>query len=185
VGHKRIMKVQNKREAIANVVGLISILWLVEIVNMALQHQLCNLGIMPRTAIGSIGIVLSPFLHYGINHLLANTLPLVILGGLIAFSNAGLFNKSTVLIIIVGGLGVWLVGRPAYHVGASGLVFGYFGFLVARGWYEKSIPSVVISIFVIIFHGGMIWGVFPVVPYVSWESHLFGFLAGVLAAKVL
>ena len=185
MGQKRIMIVQNKREAISNVVGFITILWLVEIVNMALQHQLCNFGIMPRTAFGLIGIVLSPFLHYGINHLLANTLPLAILGGLIAFSNAGLFNKSTALIIIVGGLGVWLVGRTAYHVGASGLVFGYFGFLVARGWYEKSIPSIVISIFVIIFYGGMIWGVLPVVPYVSWESHLFGFLAGILAAKVL
>jgi membrane associated rhomboid family serine protease len=89
------------------------------------------------------------------------------------------------VIIIVGGLGVWLIGRPAYHVGASGLVFGYFGFLVARGWYEKSIPSVIISIFVIIFYGSMIWGVFPVVPYISWESHLFGFLAGILAAKFL
>jgi membrane associated rhomboid family serine protease len=179
------MKSHIKHEALANVIGLIAILWLVEIVNTALQHKLCHFGIMPRTIPGLIGIPLSPFLHYGIAHLLANTLPLAVLGGLIAFSNSKLFNKSTLIIIIIGGLGVWLAGRSAYHVGASGLVFGYFGFLIARGWYEKSLSAILVAIFVAIFYGGMIWGVLPVAVYISWEAHLFGFLAGVLAARVL
>ena len=178
-------KYQNIREALANVLGLIIIIWLVEIINTALQHQLCEFGIMPRTVFGLIGIPLSPFLHYNMTHLLANTIPLALLGGLIAFSNSRLFNKTTVEIVIIGGLGVWLAGRPAYHVGASGLVFGYFGFLIARGWYEKSFASILVSIFVIIFYGGMILGILPLATYISWEAHLFGFLAGILAARLL
>jgi membrane associated rhomboid family serine protease len=173
------------RESLANLVGLIAILWLVEILNIALQHSLSQFGIIPRRAIGLIGIPLSPFLHYGLNHILANTLPLAVLGGLIASLYAGLFNRATIIIILLGGMGVWLFGRSAIHVGASGLVFGYFGFLVARGWYERSFLSIAASLVVIVLYGGMIWGVLPVSAYVSWEAHLFGFLAGIIAAKTL
>jgi membrane associated rhomboid family serine protease len=175
----------NISKAISNVLALISVMWLIELINIALNHSLCNLGIMPRTYIGLIGIVVSPFVHYGIAHLSANTIPLAVLGGLIALSNSHLFNRVTFFVIIFGGFAVWLLGRPAYHVGASGLIFGYFGFLVARGLYERSFVSLLVALVVIFFYGSMIWGVFPVAPYISWEAHLFGFIAGIAAARFL
>lgn len=178
----KLKNVNNIKDAIANVLGLITILWIVQLVNIALHNRLCDYGIWPRTVSGLAGIFISPFVHYGFEHLIANTIPLAILGGLIAMVNPRLFNKVTVLVIILGGFGVWLFARPAYHVGASGLIFGYFGFLAARGWYEKGFLPVLIAIAVIFFYGGMIWGVFPVVPYISWEAHLSGLIAGIIAA---
>jgi len=132
-----------------------------------------------------IGIIISPFVHYGIPHLLANTIPLAILGGLIAITNSKLFIRATFIIVLLGGTGVWLLGRFAIHVGASGLVFGYFGFLIARSFYERSLSSIVLAAVVIFLYGGMIWGVLPVEPYISWEAHLFGFISGIIAARSL
>ena len=95
------------------------------------------------------------------------------------------FFELTLFIVAVGGAAVWLVGRPAYHVGASGLIMGYLGFLVARGWYERSLTSAVIGLFVVLCYGGALWGVLPGAWAVSWEMHLFGLLAGVLAAWLM
>ena len=178
----------NKRsivDALANVVGLIVIMWLFELINMALHHRLCDWGIIPRTTIGLAGILLAPFVHFGIGHILTNTPPLTFLGSMIALSDSRRFNKVTVFVILTGGLGVWLFARPASHVGASGLIFGYFGFLVFRGWYDRRFGSLVLALVVIFFYGGMIWGILPLQPYVSWEAHLFGFIAGALAARIL
>ena len=179
----KLKNVNNIKDAVANVLGLLTIIWILQLVNVALRYKLCEFGIWPRTPAGLAGIVISPFVHYGFEHLLTNTVPLFVLGILIAMSNPRLFNKVTVVVVLAGGFGVWLFARPAYHVGASGLIFGYFGFLAARGWYERGIVPVLITIGVIFIYGGMIWGVFPVVPYISWESHLFGMVAGIIAAR--
>lgn len=181
----KFKNVNNIKDAVANVLGLITIIWVLQLVNVALHYRLCEFGIWPRTPAGLAGIFISPFVHYGFEHLLTNTVPLFVLGTLIAMSNPRLFNKVTVLVIIAGGFGVWLFARPAYHVGASGLIFGYFGFLAARGLYERGIVPVLITLGVIFIYGGMIWGVLPVVPYISWESHLFGMAAGIIAARSL
>jgi len=173
------------RDALASVLGLTTIIWIIQLVNMALHYRLCEYGIWPRTPVGLTGIFVSPFVHYGFEHLLTNTLPLVILGGIIAMSYPRLFIKVTVMVIILGGLGVWIFARPAYHVGASGLIFGYLGFLAARGWYERGVVPLLITFGVIFFYGGMIWGVFPVVPYISWEAHLSGLAADIMAARYL
>ena len=82
-------------------------------------------------------------------------------------------------------MGVWIFGRDAYHIGASGLVFGYFGFLVAVGIYEKSLSSLTIASFAVFYYGGLIYGVLPTESFISWEAHLFGLMAGVLAARIL
>ena len=113
-----------------------------------------------------------------------NTLPLSVLGLLVALRGNRVFILSTLMIVLLGGLGVWLMGRPAYHIGASGLAFGYFGFLIAVGVYEGRISSLAIGTLVIFYYGGMIFGVVPQNSFVSWEGHLFGMLAGVFAARL-
>jgi membrane associated rhomboid family serine protease len=87
--------------------------------------------------------------------------------------------------MLVGGLGTWLIGSPGVHVGASGLIFGYLGFLLARGYFERNFPSILLAIVVGSLYGGAIWGVLPTQPGISWEGHLFGFIGGVLAARFL
>lgn len=161
---------------------LIIVLWVVEIVNLLAGHRLCQFGIFPRTALGLVGIPFSPFLHAGVAHLFLNTGPLIVLGGLILIDGRKAFIRSTVVIVLVGGLGTWLVGRSAYHVGASALVFGYFGYLLAKGIFERRFRSLLMALLVAGTFGGLFWGLLPTVPYVSWEGHLCGFLAGIMAA---
>jgi membrane associated rhomboid family serine protease len=163
---------------------LIATVWVVEGINFFTGHQLCRWGIFPRTITGLVGIPLSPFLHGSIVHLLANTVPLAILGGLTGLHGRLKFLETTVIIILVGGGGVWILGRPSYHVGASGLIFGYFGFLVLRGYYKKSIGSFLVSIITLFIYGGLLWGLLPTIPHVSWEGHLCGLVGGIVAAKL-
>ena len=129
------------------------------------------------------GILLSPLLHGSFSHLLSNTLTLLGLGILVALRGAKTLAGVSLFVIIVGGLLVWLLGRPSVHIGASGLAFGLFGYLVAQGWYERSFPSILIAVVVVILYGGMILGILPQGDFVSWEGHLFGLLAGILAAR--
>ncbi len=161
---------------------LLALMWGIEIVNLFLEHQLCRFGIFPRTAQGLVGIPFSPLLHAGVAHLFLNTGPLIVLGALILFNGRALFVRSTVFIALVGGLGIWLVGRPAYHVGASALIFGYFGYLLAKGLFDRRVKSLFIALVAIAAYGGLFWGLLPTVSYVSWEGHVCGFGAGILAA---
>ena len=167
------------------IVGFVALIWTVELVNTLFGHRLTALGLYPRTLLGVPGIFFSPFLHTGIGHALANTIPFIILGSLVLLRSARTFVELSLFIIVVGGAAVWLVGRPAYHVGASGLVMGYFGFLLARGWYERTVLAIAIAGVVLLLYGGALWGLLPFIPGMSWEMHLFGFLAGVLAARIL
>ena len=172
--------------------AFVAILWIVEVVNLFLGHRLNVYGLVPRTIEGLRGIPLSPFLHAGFGHLLSNTLPLLILGGLVAARGQSNFVIVTLFIVFVGGLALWLVGRPwpcdvhyLVHVGASGLVFGYFGYLVARGWYERSFLSIfVAALIILVFGAGILSGLLPTAPYISWEGHLCGLLSGVLIARL-
>jgi membrane associated rhomboid family serine protease len=166
-------------------VGFVAVIWIVEIANILMGHGLSAYGIVPRTQEGLRGIPLSPFLHAGIGHVLSNTVPLLALGGFTALRARGAFPWISLAIIIVGGAGVWVIGRSAVHVGASGLVFGYFGYLVAKGWYDKSILSVLVAVIVIVVFGwGMLSGILPVGGFISWEGHLCGLLTGVLVAWI-
>ena len=167
------------------ILGFVVGVWAVALINLFLGYRLDAWGLYPRSVKGLVGIFLSPFLHYGLRHVLANTIPFVVLGSLVILRGIEEFLELSLFIIVVGGVAVWLFGRPAYHVGASGLIMGYFGFLVARGWYERSFTSVIIAVFVMIFYGGAIWSVLPGAWRVSWEMHLFGLISGVLAARLL
>jgi membrane associated rhomboid family serine protease len=165
--------------------GCVALMWLVELINLALDYRLNAWGIRPRTLSGLPGIIFAPFLHAGIGHLLANTIPFVILGWLVILNGPRTFVKVSVLIILLSGIAIWLFGRAAYHIGASALIFGYFGFLIARAWYERSLGSILVALVTIILYGGILWGVFPLHRQIAWEGHLFGLLAGILAARLV
>lgn len=170
------------------VLQLLALIWAVELINWLLfNHRLTAYGIIPRDPRGLIGLVTAPLLHASPQHALGNSLPLLILGGLVALSGRKIFLWATAIIAIGGGLGVWITARRALHIGASGLIFGYFAFLLARAWHERSLFSLLLALSALVLYGGMFWGVLPQAahPDVSWEAHLFGFLAGTTASAVL
>ncbi len=167
------------------VLVLVGLLWAIEVANAALGHRPdLWLGLEPRTVHGLVGIPLMPLLHSGFSHLAANTLPVIFLGGLGMVVAPRRFPAATVAIVLGSGLAVWLLGRPhSVHVGASGLIFGWFGYLLALGFLERSARAIAGSVLVIAVYGGMVWGLLPQrgLP-VSWEAHVFGALAGVAVA---
>jgi membrane associated rhomboid family serine protease len=167
--------------------GFVSLLWMIEIVDVFLfRGGLNSYGVRPRSLDGLEGILFMPFLHGSFAHLAANTLPFVTFGWLIMLQEISDFFVVSAITILVSGLGVWLTGAPnSVHIGASGLIFGYFGFLMLRGYFERSFTSIFVSLIVGFFYGSLIWGVLPSQPGVSWQAHFFGFVGGVLAAQFL
>jgi membrane associated rhomboid family serine protease len=165
----------------------VAIMWVVEILDVFIfQQRLDYLGIIPRNMVGLRGIILAPFIHGGFPHLIANTVPFVTLGWFVMLRRLSDFWVVTIVTTMVSGLGVWIFGAPnSVHIGASGLIFGYLGFLLLRGYFERSVLSIVFSIAILIFYGGLLWGVLPVQQGVSWQGHLFGFVGGGLAAWLL
>ncbi len=165
----------------------VAIFWLLEILDQfVFRGSLDYFGIIPHQVIGLRGILFAPFLHGDFPHLIANTVPFLILGWLVMLQETSDFFIVTGLTMLVGGLGVWLFAAPGYiHIGASILIFGYLGFLLLRGYFQRNIPSILLSILVFLLYGGTIWGVLPSRPGISWQGHLFGFLGGVLAAKLI
>ena len=173
-----------KRNAIL-LFGFVAVMWLTELVDWALLGgRLDHFGIIPRQTIGLFGIFLAPFLHGGAAHLIANTVPILVLGMLVILSNGHRFVLVTVMIILISGLGTWLIGPAnSVHIGASGLIFGYVGFLITTAYYERSAASIILAILVVALYGGIIWGVLPQGNAVSWQGHLFGLIGGMLAAR--
>jgi membrane associated rhomboid family serine protease len=167
------------------VIGMLAVMWALEIIDLLPGVNLDSWGIEPRTWRGLIGIPLAPFLHAGLPHLIANTLPFLVLGAIIAIGDAARFVEVTVTIVLVSGLGTWLFASPGtIHLGASGLVFGYLTYLVARGFFAGKPLWIVGGIVVALFYGGLLWGLLPR-PGISFTGHLFGALGGLLAAWVL
>ncbi len=165
--------------------GLLGIMWAVEILDLLPFIHLDRFGIRPRSVAGLAGIVCAPFLHAGFGHLIANSFPFVILGGIVLLGGRAVFWRVTIFVTLAGGLGVWLfAGRFTNHIGASGLIFGYLGFLLARGFFEKSLTWILTACAILVVYGGLLFGVLPIRAGVSWQGHLFGFLAGVAAARL-
>jgi membrane associated rhomboid family serine protease len=140
-------------------------------------------GIVPRSVYGLDGVVFSPLLHDGFGHLYANSVPLILLGTFVLAAGARRFIWSTAFVMLVGGLGVWIVGEPGtVVVGASGVIFGYFGLLLARGIVERTWWNLGVVVLVALLYWSQLFGILPTDPHVSWQGHLFGFVAGVVAA---
>ena len=168
--------------------GFILLLWFIEIVDQLLfGGSLDGFGVRPRTLTGLWGILWAPFLHGGFQHLIANTGPILILGSIVMVSRRLRdFFAITFIIVLIGGLGTWLIGpRFSVHLGASGLIFGYFGFLLLSAYFERSCRSIVIALVVLLLYSGIIWGVLPQGGGISWQTHLFGFIGGGTAAYLL
>lgn len=166
--------------------ALVALMWGLEIVDWALGGYLNRFGIMPRSILGLRGILFAPLLHGGFGHLLANTVPFVALGWLVMVKRTEDFFWVTAIVMGVSGLGTWLLGAPrSIHIGASGVVFGYFGFLIARACLERSLSAVFLAIVAGSLYGGLIWGISPFQRGISWEGHLFGLIGGGIAAWLL
>jgi membrane associated rhomboid family serine protease len=166
--------------------GTVALMWGLEVADIFLRGSLDGFGIRPREVSALSGILFAPFLHGGLRHLISNTLPFLVLGGLILLEDWTEWLLVSLFVAFASGLGTWLFGAPnTVHIGASGVVFGYFGFLLARAYFERSLGSLAIALFVVAMFGSMIWGILPVRVGISWEGHLFGLLGGMAAAKLV
>lgn len=168
------------------VAGMVVLMWLVEIADVIDGGRLDRFGIRPRDVAGLEGIVTAPFLHAGFGHLIANTIPFALLGATIALSGLARVAAVSGIVALVSGLGTWLVASDStVHLGASGVVFGYGTYLLARGFYDRRIMYIAIGALVgVLWGGALLFGLLPR-PGISWQGHLFGALGGVLAARVL
>lgn len=160
-------------------------MWGIEIVDtLALDDRLQRNGIRPRRTDGLDGIAFAPFLHSDFGHVTSNSLPLLILGGLVAVRGMRYWAWVTLTVIVIGGTLTWALGGQGNHIGASGIVFGYFGAILAAAAFERQLRALASALFVIMFYGGLVAGIVPQ-DYISWEGHLFGMLGGVIAARAL
>lgn len=163
---------------------LISIPWALEMGQFLFPplDYLDNLGIWPRSLLGLVGLFLSPLLHGGFAHLTSNTFPFIFLFAAILYFYTRIAWRVFFFIYFMTNLAVWIMARPANHIGASGLVFGFSAFLFASGFFRRDFISLAISILVYFFYGSMWVGILPTNPYMSWEAHLSGAVAGAVAA---
>ncbi|MEU7690780.1 rhomboid family intramembrane serine protease [Microbispora hainanensis] len=165
---------------------LVSVMWAIEIVDYVEDGRLDRYGIVAHETDGLPGILFAPFLHAGFGHLMANSVPLLILGFVAAIRGIGRFLAASLVVILVSGLGVWFTSPPdTLTIGASGLVFGYFGYVVARGLFDRRTLDIVLGVVVAVLYYSILWGALPTQPGVSWQGHLFGLIGGVLAAWLL
>lgn len=160
-------------------------LWFFNIFNWITGSKLNSIGILPRKLSGLMGIFFCPFLHQNFNHLFFNSIPLFVLGLMLLAQGMDIFIFASVSITVFGGLLVWLFGRKALHIGASGLISGYFGFILLGAYFNPTLITILLAILVLYYFGGIFLGIFPQEKRVSWESHLFGFLAGIGSAFLL
>ncbi len=161
-------------------------LWGLELVDTYVLHQALNAyGIAPGKISGLIGVLTAPFLHGSLYHLAANTVPLMLFSWLIMLRDNREWGLVTAMSMLTTGIGTWLIGSAhSVHIGASGLIFGYFGYMLTIGIFQRKFSSILMSLFIGVTYGSLIFGMIPgFVPfYVSWEGHLMGFLGGVLSA---
>ena len=157
-------------------------LWLIKLSEIVLEVDLTALGVYPMKVDGLIGILTGPLIHGDLGHLATNSVPLLILGmGLFYFYDT-IAYRVFIIIYILAGLMLWLGGREAYHIGASGVIYGLAAFLFLSGIIRKHVRLMAISLLVAFLYGGMIWGVLPLDTRTSWEGHLFGAIAGIAIA---
>ena len=161
------------------------LMWVIFILQVILKLDLSGLGIHPRDTSSLIGIITAPLIHGNWEHLLSNTLPLIILGLLLFFSYPKIALKIWILNYCITDVLVWIFARTnAYHIGASGIIYGLASFLLCSGFIRMNISAIAIASGVALFYGGMVWGILPIQPNVSWESHLIGGITGAILAVI-
>jgi membrane associated rhomboid family serine protease len=161
------------------------LIWIVKIIEVVFDVPLSNFGIQPLNPIGLLGIITAPLLHEGFQHLAANSIPVLVLGIAIFYFYREIAWKIILLIYFTTGLWTWFIAREGNHIGASGLIYGMAAFLIFSGLIRRDVRLSIISFLVIFFYGSLVWGVFPDFfpdKNISWESHLMGFISGVILA---
>jgi membrane associated rhomboid family serine protease len=185
-------KISNIIESFKIVLSIILLLWIVLAICFAFP-AIMDLGIKPRSLSGLPGIFLAPFIHADVNHLVENSISLLILGSIFLIMERKLSLVLLLNIIVIGGLGTWLIGRSncgagaCTHIGASGVIYGILGYLVTTGIFSRNIKAIIVSIVMFVLfvvQGQALQGIFPTERFVSWEYHLCGFLAGIATAKL-
>ena len=159
-------------------------MWLVFVFNQIVAMDLNQYGIIPRKIEGLKGILFAPFLHGNLAHIISNTVPMLVLTAVLFWFYRKIAWPVLIISTLLGGGLVWVFGRHAYHIGASGVVFALVGFLIASGIFRRNFKALLLAIVIFFLYGGVVWGILPTQPAVSWESHLFGFLTGILLAYV-
>lgn len=161
---------------------IVGLFWLVKLIEDYLGADLTEYGILPLQTDGLRGIIFSPFIHSSYDHLLSNSIPFLVLSFALFYFYRKLAYRILFFIYILSGLCVWLGGRDSYHIGASGIVYGLAFFLFFSGVFRKDANLLTIGIIVVFLYGSMFWGIFPIKPGISWESHLWGSASGILLA---
>jgi len=160
------------------------ILWVIHTLSVLININLSSYGIYPRHFKGLLGIIVSPLIHADYSHLISNTAPLIVLGLSIFYFYPKVAYKSLFIIYFGTGILVWIFGREAYHIGASGIIYGFISFLFFSGLFRKDNRSIALALVVVFLYGSLIWGVLPGKQNVSWESHLFGAIVGIFSAFI-
>jgi membrane associated rhomboid family serine protease len=176
----------DREQGLILVAGMAAVMWAAEVLDTILGGDLDQYGIEPREVDGLVGIATAPFLHIDFAHLIGNTIPFLLLGAAIALSGLARVLGATLIVALVGGAGTWLVAPSnTEHIGASGLVFGYASYLIARGVFSRNLVHLVVGVVVLGLYGTtLLFGVVPA-DGVSWQGHLFGAVGGVVAARLL
>ena len=159
-----------------------AVLWIVHLLSLLFNEDLSKLGLLPRNLIGLLGILTSPLIHADFSHLISNTIPLIILGWIIFYFYPKVSYILFIFMYLVTGLLVWIFARQVYHIGASGIVYGFVSFLFFSGIFRRDNKSISLALIITFLYGGLVWGMIPGLKGISWESHLFGAITGLIAA---
>jgi len=160
----------------------VTVLGLVHLIQFVFDIRLSNYGVFPRDTKGLIGILTMPLIHGSFSHLFNNSIPLLILGSSLFYFYKKIALKVTVWIYLMVGVWTWVYAREAYHIGASGLLYGLFSFLLLSGFIRRNTQLISLSFAVIFLYGSLVWGIFPIDVTISFEGHLWGFVAGIILA---
>ncbi len=156
--------------------------WIVEIIKITLHVEVVKLGVYPRHLKGLPGILFSPFIHSGFNHLMSNSIPFFILFFMLIYYYRRISYQIFIFLYLLTGLTIWITGREAWHIGASGVVYALAAFHFVSGIIRNDVRLLTFSVVVVFLYGGLIWGIFPIDPKISWEGHLWGAISGIALA---
>lgn len=161
---------------------VLAILWGIQILNAISGYKFNQLGIYPRQFKGLLGVIFSPLLHGSYSHLFLNSIPLFILTNFVLINGWGTFVSVTLIVVIITGILTWLLARKAYHIGASGVIMGYWSYLLVNAYYQHSMLAIILAVVCLLYFSSMFLSIFPDKPTSSWEGHLFGLISGVAAS---
>jgi membrane associated rhomboid family serine protease len=178
-------RLKHARGILPGLILTLAVVWIPSLYGFSDHNLIYALSLIPRSIQGINGILTMPMVHGSMEHLLVNTSLLVIFAAVLLWRGYRYYLAITLLIQLVAGTALWIVGREGAHIGASMLIFGYFGLLATRGLFERQFLSIAVSLCVVGIYSGLLWGIIPEDEAVSWEGHLLGLLAGVFIARLL